>query len=117
MSVTEGSVESILTKRKHKSGVEDPNDVPAKRSKSLRLIKHPDYWYDDGNTVLKVEDTHFKLYRGQLSSHSTYFAELLQEPHPLPDCYVDGDPVYVYVVNGINVKDFEALLNAMRDAV
>ena len=103
---------SISSKRKHRSDIEDPSTgVLAKRPKSLPAIKHINYWYDDGNVVVQVDDTQFKLYRGQLSRHSTYFAELFQEP--LTEYCVDGHPCYV--IRGTNVEDFVALLNAIND--
>jgi len=109
------SVAGDSIKRKHQSDVEDaPTDVLAKRQKSLELMPiYLAYWYDDGNVIIQIDDTPFKLYCGQLSSHSTYFTELFQEPPPQRD--IDGGPLYV--VSGTNVVDFVALLNAMKDMV
>lgn len=107
------------TKRKHSSDPEEPEapaDVLVKRPKSEpETIKHPDYWYDDGNVVIQIDNTQFKLYRGQLSRHSAYFADLFKEPAEETQRHVEGYPHYV--VDGTNVEDFQALLGVVDSTV
>ena len=58
---------------------------PAKRAKPTRSDlplggQRGEVWYEDGNVVIKVESTYFKLHRSRLSKHYGYFATLLNDP-------------------------------------
>jgi hypothetical protein len=88
------------------------------------------FWYDDGNVIIQIEDVQFKLYRGQLTRYSTFFADLLSR-----DCDVDGSQaeikevavgehmyptlhgVPIYIVTCVHVADFIVLLSALDDSV
>src|ERR1700734_3586787 len=49
-----------------------------------------DYWFDDGNVVLQVESTLFRVHRSILSMHSEVFRGMFSVPQPVA---VDGDLV------------------------
>ncbi|EAU80899.1 hypothetical protein CC1G_03075 [Coprinopsis cinerea okayama7 len=46
--------------------------------------KRSDVWYDDGNIILQVEKTLFKVHKSVLSEQSYYFEELFSKPQPFP---------------------------------
>ncbi|EKM48685.1 uncharacterized protein PHACADRAFT_266208, partial [Phanerochaete carnosa HHB-10118-sp] len=48
----------------------------------ISLNRSPDVWYDDGNVVLQVDDTLFKLYKGILSNESAVFQDMFSLPQP-----------------------------------
>ena len=41
-----------------------------------------DLWFEDGNVVLRAEDTYFKVYEGILSRESPVFVDMFSLPHP-----------------------------------
>jgi hypothetical protein len=49
-----------------------------------------DCWFDDGNVVLQVESTLFRVHRSILSMHSEVFQGMFSVPQPAA---VDGDLV------------------------
>lgn len=60
--------------------------------------------------MIQIDDIHFKLYRGQLSRISTFFADLFKEN--LINWHMDGCPLYR--VEETTAGDFEALLTWMQ---
>lgn len=57
------------------------------------LIKSEDLWFDDGNVILAVKDTLFKVYRGVLAKASPVFHDMFTMPQP-PDAEImDGCPL------------------------
>lgn len=79
-------------------------------------MKSADFWYADGNVVIKAESTYYKLYRVRLERYCIYFEKLFAEDN---DDYkdrcakVEGCPVYhlpAELVSG----DFESLLGALE---
>ncbi|KAF7297684.1 BTB domain-containing protein [Mycena kentingensis (nom. inval.)] len=70
---------------------EDENDalIPVKRS--------PEYWFDDGNIILQVESTQFRVMKSVLAMHSAVFADMFKIPTPVNETLVDGCPVVVLV--------------------
>jgi hypothetical protein len=88
------------------------------------------FWYDDGNVVIQIGDVQFKLYRGQLTRYSTFFADLLSRDCDIDDSQVGirevaaGEHMYptlhsvpIYIVTCVNVADFIVLLSALDDSV
>ncbi len=53
------------------------------------ISKHPDLWFEDGNTILIAETTGFCVYRGVLARHSEVFRDMFQIPQPPT---ADGSP-------------------------
>lgn len=43
---------------------------------SVKLRRHPELWFDDGNIVLVACETAFRIYRGLLARQSTVFADM-----------------------------------------
>jgi len=81
--------------------------------------KHDKFYFPDGNLVLKVENTLFRVYKYVLVRHSSVFADILtpvikDEPEPAGNVskygvegVTDDNPI---VLEGIVCVDFEALL-------
>jgi hypothetical protein len=57
-----------------------------------------DLWFDDGNLILKAEDTLFRIYGGFLAARSSVFRDMLSFPPPKEgNATLDGCPiVFVY---------------------
>ncbi|OBZ69900.1 hypothetical protein A0H81_10110 [Grifola frondosa] len=73
-------------------------------------VHHPDYYFDDGNFVILVENTLFNIFRSTLTRHSPIFRDLfsLPEPTDLPaEGSGDTNPLHL---PGISSTDFERLL-------
>ncbi|KAF7979773.1 hypothetical protein HWV62_40800 [Athelia sp. TMB] len=93
---------------------------PAKRTKSRHPhpVKHDDFWYLDGNIIIQVDNTRFRLHRSRLALQSEYFAELFDRKDgdidPGPEI-VDGHPLYV--VSGVSADDFATMLRALDNAI
>ena len=54
------------------------------------LTRSTDCWFDDGNVVLQVESTLFRVHRSILSMHSEVFRGMFSVPQPVA---VDGELV------------------------
>lgn len=84
-----------------------------RKSDEPETARRSEFWYEDGNVIIQIEDKHFKLYRGQLSGLSTFFADLLQDDGKPVRSNIDGCPLYR--VEGTTAGDFEMLLTWVRD--
>ncbi|KAI8978253.1 hypothetical protein BD414DRAFT_421962 [Trametes punicea] len=79
--------------------------------KSPSLIQHPDYYFEDGNLVILVENTLFRLFRSTFTRHSVVFRDLFSLPTGQDGMDVEGhnddNPLHF---SGISATDFERLL-------
>ncbi|KAK0487887.1 hypothetical protein IW261DRAFT_1392386 [Armillaria novae-zelandiae] len=95
------------------------SEQPAKRQKIKAARrptthKHHDHWELDGNVVIRIKNTLFRVHRG-VAKHSKWLSERFEEE---PDEFEGKDPVFdVGEDNRVTVKDFEALLDAMDMAI
>ncbi|KAI0366761.1 hypothetical protein BV20DRAFT_971499 [Pilatotrama ljubarskyi] len=74
-------------------------------------VPHPDYYFEDGNLVILVESTLFRLFRSTFTRHSVVFRDLFSLPisqdGPPAEGQDDGNPLrFSY----ISATDFERLL-------
>lgn len=69
-------------------------------------------WLEDGNVVLQVQNTQFRVHRSMLSLHSSVFRDMFQFPQPFGEHDVDGCPV-VHLTD--DPDDFEQLLKVVYD--
>ena len=72
-------------------------------------INRSNLWFDDGNIILSVRGTHFRVHRGVLARHSKVFKDMTSIPQPpaadsCPTVPLDDDP-----------EDWEKLLKIMYD--
>ena len=99
--------------------------------------KHPRFWVLDGNVLLQISSTRFKLHRSRLASQSTWFEKLFErrpgrkekmkteedvdddsaDINDIRTEEADGYDLYYLDSTGIVVKDFETLLTAMDDCM
>jgi hypothetical protein len=70
------------------AGLEEPPSA-------ARLVRSTKVWYNDGNLVLRAEDTLFKVHRDVLSARSDVFAGMLavSQPDNSDQELVDGCPI------------------------
>ncbi|RPD67210.1 hypothetical protein L227DRAFT_619446 [Lentinus tigrinus ALCF2SS1-6] len=74
-----------------------------------RAQRHRDYYFDDGNIVIRVQDTLYKLHRSLLERHSPVFRELFTVPQPegSTEGLAEDNPI---ILSGIEAIDFTRLL-------
>ncbi|KAL1685700.1 hypothetical protein GGG16DRAFT_29361, partial [Schizophyllum commune] len=116
--------------------VDDSSEAPTEKTKrptkktKRPYKKHERYWALDGNVVIQLEDTRFKLHRSRLALQSPLF-EALFEKHAGRDASVEGDialdsisvedeedGIVVYLDStDVALEDFLELLTAMEDTL
>jgi hypothetical protein len=69
-------------------------------------------WFDDGNIVLKVELSQFRVYRGFLSSHSVIFKDMFALARPCGEEDVEGCPVVLLD----SAQDVRIILEVLHDS-
>ena len=67
------------------------------------VVRDDTFWYEDGNVIIKVENTHFKLLRSRLARYSQYFATLFSTPLRS-----------VYEISNVTLTDFRRFLTALE---
>lgn len=72
--------------------------------------QHDRFWFSDGNIVLRVEQTCFKIHRNKLM-YSIVFADMLELPQPQDAENVDGCPLVAF--SGDSVADWTVTLSWM----
>lgn len=95
---------STKRKRSDSSTVEETSNYKRCRSDSV--------WFQDGNIILEAEGTQFRVHRGILAKHSTFFKDMFEVPQPSDEPTVEGCPV-VRLTD--TAHDVEHLLNALYD--
>ncbi|KAH9888394.1 hypothetical protein C8Q73DRAFT_655580 [Cubamyces lactineus] len=74
-------------------------------------IPHPDYYFEDGNLTILVENTLFRLFRSTFTRHSSVFKDLFSLPTSQNGMPVEGcDDDNPLQFSGISATDFERLL-------
>ncbi|RDB17248.1 hypothetical protein Hypma_001978 [Hypsizygus marmoreus] len=122
-------------------------ESPAPSSKRLKkgrsYTQHEKFWASDGNVVLQLDKTRFKVHRSRLTSQSIWFRKLFEhweksqaslkngDDDPagifddedladIADVRVDKkDGCYVYNLDttGVKIIDFEAILTTMDNGI
>ncbi|KAF7296508.1 BTB domain-containing protein [Mycena chlorophos] len=69
------------------------------------------HWFDDGNIILQVESTQFRVNKGVLAMHSSGFRDMFTVPLPLDEPLVDGCPVVS--LPGDSSEEWTYLLDAI----
>lgn len=123
---TRSPVPSAVAKGKRKADVLTsalPRNQLEQNSKRSKLnisqpTKHERFWQLDGNIIVNIDNTHFKLHRSRLAQQSEYFSDIFDRKDTLVGAGledIDGRPMYT--VTGVGVKDFEVLLGALDEAM
>ncbi|KAK0187603.1 hypothetical protein F5146DRAFT_1059715 [Armillaria mellea] len=95
------------------------SEQPAKRQKFKAARrptthKHREHWELDGNVVIRIKKTLFRVHRG-VAKQSKWLSKRFEEE---PDGFEGKDPVFdIEEEKRVTVKDFEALLDAMDIAI
>ena len=76
-----------------------------------QCTRSPTFWYDEGNVVLRVEDTLFRMHRGVLQTHSAVFKDTFGMPQPEGEPLLEG--CQVVPMMGDTVEDWENMLTFM----
>lgn len=71
--------------------------------------KHPEHWDVQGNVIIQVEETLFRVHGPSLSRHSEQMNQLFGT------CVEFLGGVPVHIVRGPSAKDFELLLEAIEN--
>ncbi|KAF7299338.1 BTB domain-containing protein [Mycena indigotica] len=75
------------------------------------ILRSKDFWFDDGNVILQVQSTQFRLSKSVLAMHSPVFRDMFSLPLPPEEPLVEGCPVVVLF--GDTSEDWEYLLRAI----
>ncbi|KAJ6519032.1 hypothetical protein C8R45DRAFT_1116997 [Mycena sanguinolenta] len=81
---------------------------------SASITRSPDLWIPDGNVVLQLGNTQFRVHWSVLARHSSVFRYMQGLPQPSGEPNVDGCPV---VQLPDDLTDVEYLLNALYDPI
>ncbi|KAF7299339.1 BTB domain-containing protein [Mycena indigotica] len=94
-------------KRQTTEDSDDDDDylVPPITSRSV------DYWFEDGNVILQVQQTQFRLSKSILSMHSPIFHSMFSLSLPENEPLCEGCPVVV--LSGDASEDWEHLLGVI----
>ncbi|KAJ7070062.1 hypothetical protein C8F01DRAFT_1227129 [Mycena amicta] len=87
---------------------------PAKRQRTdseVDLTRCSDFWFDDGNIIIQVENTQFRVNIGVVSMHSAVFRDMFTIPLPADEPLLEGCPVVV--LSGDSAEDWVHLLQAI----
>jgi len=100
---------------------------------SNRSRRHPQFWVPDGNVVLDIQGTLFRLHKSRLAQHSTYFSDLFRvendahfgqvkpevgaaaKREEISEIVIQGCPVFR--LENISPVDFGDLLTALDNAI
>ncbi|KAI0832373.1 hypothetical protein BC628DRAFT_1528243 [Trametes gibbosa] len=77
-----------------------------------KVERHHEYFFTDGNVVLQIEDTQYKLHRSLLEKHSPIFRELFTIPQPegSTEGCTEDNPIFL---SGIQADDFTRFLGLL----
>ncbi|KAJ7037833.1 hypothetical protein C8F04DRAFT_1393496 [Mycena alexandri] len=75
------------------------------------LVRSTEYWFDDGNIILQVESTQFRVAKSVLSRHSSVFRDMFALPLPADEPTVEGCPVVV--LPGDTAQDWKLFLGVL----
>ena len=74
---------------------DDSGQSSRKRTRNgpIELDRHS-LWFEDGNIILRAQNTAFKVHRSLLGRHSTVFEDMFQVPQPTsPGESIDSVPL------------------------
>ncbi|KAJ7037774.1 hypothetical protein C8F04DRAFT_952254, partial [Mycena alexandri] len=75
------------------------------------LIRSAEYWFDDGNIILQVESTQFRLAKSTFSMHLSVFRDMFTLPLPANEPTIENCPVVV--LPGDTAEDWTLFLGAI----
>jgi hypothetical protein len=111
---------SLIKRRIDATSQTDVIDEPvAKRAKTVSTASiHPVFWNLDGNIIVEIEQTRFKLHRSWLVKHSTFFRNVFDDTYNGDRArleHVNGNTVCY--ISGVAAEDFAELLAALDRAM
>ncbi|KAJ7188799.1 hypothetical protein C8R46DRAFT_934918 [Mycena filopes] len=68
------------------------------------LVRSTEYWFDDGNIILQVESSQFRIAKSVLSRDSSVFRDLFTLPLPADEPTIEGCPIVV--LSGDTAQDW-----------
>jgi len=83
---------------------------------SCQKLKISEYWFNDGDIILQVEDTQFRVHSSMLARHSEVFSGILSipQPHESMDATTGKLPV---IFLSDKVDDVEVLMSIFYDGI
>ncbi|EJF57032.1 hypothetical protein DICSQDRAFT_129713 [Dichomitus squalens LYAD-421 SS1] len=90
-----------------------PTEALAPLQEIPQRNRSAEFWYPDGNVVIVIADTAFKLYQARLSRFSAVFARRFDTEDVQALERMDG--CTVYPLTGLSVDDFEQFLAVLED--
>ncbi|KAI0375591.1 hypothetical protein BV20DRAFT_959582 [Pilatotrama ljubarskyi] len=91
------------------AGAQSSGPPPTPTPQKVQVQKHSEYFFNDGNVVIQVEDIQYNLHRSLLALHSPVFRELFTLPQPVgsTEGRADDHPI---TLSGIRAMDFTRFL-------
>jgi len=88
---------------------QDVHGKPLEGTPSIKRQRHCEYYFSDGNVIILVENTLYRLHRSLLERHSAIFREMWTVPPPRESTEgtTDDNPI---ILAGISDLDFVRLL-------
>lgn len=90
------------------------------------FTRDPDFWHDDGNIIIRIGDSGFKLHETRLRRQSSFFAGLL-DGKSSPELDASGkvqgaktgtiDNCPSWTIQGVSVEDFRSLVAILEDGM
>ncbi|KAI0752326.1 hypothetical protein C8Q80DRAFT_1266879 [Daedaleopsis nitida] len=77
-------------------------------------LRSADFWYPDGNIIIKVECTYFKLLGSRLERHCEYFARAFSSRSAYSPSRPQAEGCPIHTLTGISLRDFAALLRYLE---
>lgn len=121
----EDALESgVVSRKRARTGPDVPQKPPIRR-------RNPEFYYDDGNVTVAVEDMEFRMHLSRLRRHCTFFkpaADSQEDQNDvtlvdsIPSAKEDDEREVVntlgeasYVLGGISIADFTEFLRAFEN--
>ncbi|KAL1947010.1 hypothetical protein VTO73DRAFT_13971 [Trametes versicolor] len=101
---------------KHEHSIQKARTPPAPGPCTLPPMKSANFWYPDGNIVIKADTAYYKLHSMRLARYCVYFKKLFADH---TDDYedrcakVEGFPVY-HIPTNLDSDEFEKLLAVLE---
>ncbi|KAI0782147.1 hypothetical protein C8Q75DRAFT_788502 [Abortiporus biennis] len=81
----------------------------------VHFLRHPQYYFPDGNVVLVAGNIAFRVHGSVLSLHSNVFRDMLGIPRPADDNYLYDECPIMPLLD--TVEEVRAMLSALYDSI
>ena len=87
-----------------------PQSTDDNANPSSEITRVEEFWLKDGNVILQVESSQFRVHKSVLAMHSNIFKDLFDVPQPEGELLIEGCPV-VHLSD--SAQDMENILSLL----